>query len=796
MSALLQDLRYSLRTLSRAPGFTVVAVLVIALGIGANTAMFTFANAYVLKPLPFPDAERLVLVTDIRLAEEGATRETNHGDYTDFRLHARAFESVGAGRLAAFTVTGGDAPEAVSGMQVSAGLFRTLGVMPRLGRVFTADEAAPGGPRAVVLSHSLWQARFGSRTDALGRSIELDGNHYTVVGVMPPSFRYPDRQCRLWTALQLPASERKHAVHIVARLRPETPLRAAAAELASIVSHSDNSTERGAQVALTTLYDGLNYRSEARAGLMVLLSVVAFVLLIACANVANLLLARAAARSHEIAVRMALGAGRVRIARQVLTESLVISLLGGCFGLALGVFGIRVLLAAAPARMFPLGGIEPDGNVLVFTAAASVLSGMVFGLAPALRASAAHLSDRLKQGGRSAVGQPGRGRLRQALVIAELAPAVALLIGAGLLAKSFVHLQSVDLGFRPHNVFLTELMVGESRFTEPRQRSLLVEQAIEAAARIPGVTAAGMISRIGRNTGGNIAIDGHAQAAPGREVWAARRSASADYFRAMGIPLRAGRSFDERDSATAPRVAVINETMAKRFWPGENAVGRMLRFTSGERQAWFTVIGIVGDDRQNLFGRIPPEVYVDYRQEPTSTAMLIVHSASHPAELATALRSEVRRVDPYQPLASVQSLEQGVADSAAPERITAQFLGASAAIALVLAISGLYGVIAYSMSQRRHEFGVRMALGASRGDLLRLVIGQGAVLAGIGLAVGLAIAFGVSRLLSALLFGVSSTDPLIFTAVPLTLGAAAMVACYIPARRAAALDPVAAIRTD
>ncbi len=796
MASFAQDLRYALRTLGRTPGFTAVAVLVIALGIGANTAIFTFTNAYLLRPLPFPDSGRLAMITGIRVPQNRLTRATTDADFAAFRRHARSFEAIGAGRLAGFSLSHDGRTEQISGMEVTSGLLRTLAVTPHIGRSLAASDDQPGAPPVVILSYGLWQERFGARADVLGRTVRLNGVQYAVAGVMPGNFRYPGRECRLWTSLQLPAAARGREIHIVGRLRRGVPLPAAAAEMASILSGSGIETDRGAQVALATLYDGLNYRSEAGPASLVLLVAVGFVLLIACANVANLLLARGAARSHEIAVRMALGAGRLRIAGQALTESLVISVAGGVLGLWLGTAGLKLLLATAPARMFPLGGIEPDWNVLLFTAAAALVSGVLFGLAPAVQASAVRLGDRLKQGGRAAAGAPSRGRLRRVLVIAELAPAVVLLIGAGLLLKSFAKLQSVELGFRPQNVLVTELTLSETRYAGPEQRAHFIAQALEAAARVPGVTAAGMISRFGRNTGGVVAVAGQPAPEAGRGVWAVCRSTSADYFRAMGIPLRAGRYLNVRDTAGAQRVVVINETMARRFWPGESPVGRAVRLTTGEPQGWMTIVGVVGDERQNLFGAIPPEMYVHYPQAPPDTAMLVVHAPSHAAEAAGALRAEIRRVDPDQQLASIGAMEQRVADSAAPERLIAQFLGMSAAIALLMAISGLYGVIACSVLQRRHELGVRMALGAARGDVLRLVLKQGAVLATIGIGLGLGIAFAVSRVMAGLLFGVNATDPYIFTAVPAILGLSAMIASYVPARRAASLDPVVALRME
>ncbi len=785
MSSATQDLRYAFRMLARNPGFTAVAVMAVALGIGANTAMFTHVNAYLLRPLPFPGAGRLVLVNDVRQRQKRIVRGPQYREMAEWRRHSREFEDLAAYRGVFWNLTGADQPELVQGLAVSANFFRTLGVRPQIGRDFIAEEAVPGGGRSVVLSYSLWQKHFAGR-DALGSTILLTGVPHTVVGIMPVDFRFPDSERRLWTPLRLGSSE-SSGVQVLGRLRSGASIASAAAELGSFI-------EGGGRVRIITLHEAVNHLRHARAPVLVLFAAVGFVLLIACANVANLMLGRAVARAKEIAIRTTMGATRMRIVRQVLTESLVLSAAGGALGLALGLVAVKVLLATTPAYMLPLGGMDPDRSVLLYTAAVSVLSGLLFGMAPAFHVSRARLNETLKEGGRS-FSAAGRGWLRRALVVAEIAPALVLLIGAGLLLKSFAKMQSVQLGFRPENVMSTELLLPPAKYPRPTQRSTFIDQALENVARIPGVTAAGMVNGLEHGGRKAIAVEGQAASASrDRENFAGYRTASPEYFRAMGIPLRAGRAFTERDTAAAPRAVIVNESMAKRFWPGESPLGRMVRFTEGDTQDWMTVVGIAGDDRQSITGEVWAEMYAPYRQDPPIVATVVAHSAADAAGTASAIRTAIRAVDKDQPVANLRLMEERLADSVAPQRLTTLLLGAFAAVAFLLAVVGLYGVISYSVSQRTHEMGIRMALGAARGDLLRLIVGQGLVLAAIGIGIGLALAFGVTRLMSALLFGVSATDPFIFAAVPAALAVVAIMAAYIPAHRAAGLDPLAALR--
>ena len=799
-----QDLRYGFRMLANSPGFTAVAALTLALGIGANSAIFTLVNAYLLRPLPVAEPGRLVLISEIQAAK-GFVGSVSFPTYLDWREQNQVFEELAAVRGEDFNLTGTDEPERLYGARVSAGFFRTLGVRPILGRGILSEEDQPGGARVVVLSRGFWQRRFGAQPDILGQALTLDGERFTVVGVAPSDFRISrTAPYELWVPLALEPNRAGRGTHfllVMARLKPGISIARAQADLTAISSRL--ARQYPENIGWGAMVENLHARlmREARPALLVLLAAVGLVLLIACANLANLLVARGAARQKEIAIRTALGAGRLRVVRQMLTESLLLALLGGGLGLLLALWGVNLLNAIIPAGIQPLQAARADATVLGFTLLVSLATGVLFGLAPALNVSKPDLAQTLKEGGRSSSAAGRHGRLRDSLVVSEVALAMVLLAGAGLLIKSFMRLQQVDPGFRSESALTMELSLPQARYLKPQQRAAFYEQLLERIAGLPGVRAAGACTQLplsGGETIWGLTIEGRPEPGPGEVLQAGHRSVSPDYFRAMSIPLRRGRYFTAQDREGAPGVVIINETMANRFWPNQDPIGKRIRLGAGRSGApWIPIAGVVADVKYSGLDRQPgPEMFLPHLQNPSPRMAIVVRAATEPASLATALRSAVTALDRDQPVANIRTLEKIVSDSVAPRRLTMLLLGIFAALALVLAGVGLYGVISYSVTQRTHELGVRMALGAQPSEVLRLVIGHGMILTMIGVAIGLAGAFALTRFLSSLLFGVTARDPATFLAVALALASVALAACYIPARRATRVDPMVALRYE
>ena len=804
MTQFFQDLRYGFRMLANSPGFTAVAVLTLALGIGANSAIFTLVNAYLLRPLPVAEPGRLVLVSEIQAAK-GFVGSVSFPTYLDWREQNQVFEELAAVRGEDFNLTGTDEPERLYGARVSAGFFRTLGVRPILGRGFLPEEDKPGGARVVVLSRGFWQRRSGARPDILGQALTLDGERFTVVGVAPSGFRISrTAPYELWVPLALEPNRAGRGTHfllVIARLKPGISIERAQADLSAISSRL--ARQYPENFGWGAVVENLHARlmREARPALLVLLAAVGLVLLIACANLANLLVARGAARQKEIAIRTALGAGRLRVVRQMLTESLLLALLGGGLGLLLALWGVNLLNAIIPAGIQPLQAARADATVLGFTLLVSLATGVLFGLAPALNVSKPDLAQTLKEGGRSSSAAGRHGRLRDSLVVSEVALAMVLLVGAGLLIKSFMRLQQVDPGFRSESVLTIELSLPQARYSKPQQRATFYEQLLERIAGLPGVRAAGACTQLSLSGGETIwglTIEGRPEPGPGEILQSGHRSVSPDYFRAMSIPLRRGRYFTAQDREGAPGVVIINETMANRFWPSQDPIGKRIRLGAGRSGApWIPIAGVVADVKYSGLDRQPgPEMFLPHLQNPAPRMAIVVRAAAEPASLATALRSAVTALDRDQPVANIRTLEKIVSDSVAPRRLTMLLLGIFAALALVLAGVGLCGVISYSVTQRTHELGVRMALGAQPSEVLRLVIGHGMILTMIGVAIGLAGAFALTGFLSSLLFGVTARDPATFLAVALALASVALAACYIPARRATRVDPMVALRYE
>jgi putative ABC transport system permease protein len=808
MQTLWQDLHYGARMLLKQPGFTLIAVLALALGIGANTAIFSVVNAVLLRPLPYPNAERLRLIWG-RLPGHGLERlNVSAPEFADYRKRTQSFAEVSVYGQTGFNFTGRGEPERLTGALTSANLFPSLGVAPSLGRNFLPEEDRDGREQVVILSYGLWQRRFGGDPQLIGQSLTLNGKSHVVVGVMPPGFQFPAQEVELWrpiafSAADLGADERgNHWLSALGLLKPGVTETQAQREIDGLArqmqwEHPQNYDDPGWGIALVTLREQLV--GETRWALLVLLGAVGCVLLLACANVANLLLARAAARRREMAVRLALGAGRLRLIRQLLTESLWLALGGGALGVLLAFWGSDWLNALSPADLPRVGKIGLDRRVLLFTGAVSLLTGLLFGLVPAWQASRPALNEVLKEGGRGATD--GRGRLRHLLIVGEIAITLVLLVGAGLLLKSLYRLQQVDPGFDPTNVLTLRLALPRSNYPEPSRQRAFFEQLLARLKTLPGIQAAGAVHNLPLSSGNtrNFAVEGQSEVKLNLEFY----QASPDFFRAMGMRLQAGRYFDERDRADAPFVAVVNETMARLFFANTDPLGKRLKLgTLAGPFPWLTIVGIVKDVKHDgLEAATRPELFVPYLQAPlpdwtVPPMYLVVRTTADAQGQLAAVRGAVRELDKDQPIHNENTLEQLLARSQAARRFNLLLLTLFALTALALAAIGLYGVMAYAVTQRRHELGIRIALGAQTSDVLRLVIGQGLRLTFIGVLCGAGGALVLTRLLKSLLFGVSATDSLTYIVIALLLTAVALVACWIPARRAAKVDPLVALRTE
>lgn len=796
MLGLLQDLRYGLRTLAQNPGFALIATLMLAVGIGANTAIFTLVNAYLLRPMPFPEAERLVLLAETR-AEGNLTSSASFPDYLDWRAQNQVFEDLAAISRSDVNLTGVGEPERLRSYRVTASMFPTFGVKPALGRAFSPQEDRPGGGRVVVIGYGLWQRRFGGRADVLGRTALLDGEPHTVIGVTPAGFRLHTADCEALIPLAMGAADGRRGARVLqvtARLKPGITIERAQSDLSAIASRLAKQYPENAGWGVYVESFRERYVRNARRALTILMTAVAFVLLIVCANVANLLLSRSLDRQKEVAIRCALGAGRLRIVRQMLTESAVMAAAGGGLGAALGLAGVRVIVAMLPERMAPFSGrIGVDGAALGFTALLSLLTAMVFGLAPAIAASRAGLSAVMNDGQRGS-HSASRPRLRGGMVAAEMALAVVMMVSVGVLLRNFVRLVSQDPGFRPENVLTTELTLSEKSYTTPERRAAFFERVLERVAAAPGVRSAAAASLLpmgGGDSSWSVAIEGRPD-----ETFSGYRVVTPDYFRTLGVPLRKGRPLSPEDRAGAPLVAVVNLAMAKRFWPNEDPLGK--RFKLGGHDStrpWTTVVGVAGDTADFGFGASErPALFAPSAQQPAATMSLAVRTAMDPASVTSALREAVRAVDPNQPIARVRSFEQIVRDSMAVPRVLVRLLGVFAALALALAGVGLYGVVAYSVRRRTHELGVRIALGARPARVVGMVLRQGMSLAAIGLVTGGAGGLAATHWLASWQDGVEPCDPVTFALVTIALGAAAAAACIAPARRATRVDPILALR--
>ncbi len=810
MQTLLQDLRYGARMLRKQPGFTSIAIITLALGIGANTAIFSVVNAVLLRALPVAEPDRLVMVYE---ANRGSDRgSVAPGNYLTWKAQQSVFEEIGAFHPQNFTLAGNDGAEMLEGVRVTANLFGLLRAVPSLGRAFTSEEDRPGRERVVILSHGLWQRRFGGAQDIVGQSVTLDDKPCAIVGVMPKDFGFPTDSIDLWMPAGLDAERgldgmTGRILQVMARLKSQRAIEQARAEMSVI-------TQRMAQENPGFNADlGANIvplREVVVSGwhriLLVLFGVVACVLLIACANVANLLLARAAIRTRETAIRVAVGASRLRIVRLLLLESLLLAGAGGLVGLLIAWWGVDALVALSPSDLLRASGVGVDANVVWFTFALTLLTGLLFGLAPALKSSKPDLNESLKKGSRGA--RAGAG-LRSALVVLEIALSLLLLAGAGLLVRSFLRLQSVDPGFDPHNVLTLRLSLPEARYPEAHQVISFYQQLTERLGRIPGVESVAATHALPLGGQGGVRpfiVEGRPRQEPGRPPDVQYRMVGPGYFRSMKIALIRGRDFTKQDEGQAAGVVIINQALQRRYFPGEDPVGKRITL-GGYENHWGEIIGVVGDVRHWWAGaEAQPEMYWDYSQawlarSPTLSRLrrsltLALRTGGDPQSLIQDVRREVIALDKALPVSSVRTMDERMGASVAGPRFNTLLLSLFAALALILAVVGLYGVISYTVAECTHEFGIRMALGAQTSDVLRLVIGQGMMLTLAGVGIGLLASFGLTRLMKDMLFGVGPTDPLTFVAIAILLTAAALLACYLPARRATKVDPMVALRCE
>jgi putative ABC transport system permease protein len=811
MQSLWQDIRYGWRLMWRNPGFTAGAVATLALGIGANSAIFSLVNVLSLKPLAYHDPTRVAFVLGWDLEEQDLLFNLRLADYIDLQERARSLESIAAYTYVNANLTGGDIPERAQAYRVTANTFSLLGVQAAIGRVLQPDDGREGHEDVVVLGHGLWQRRFGGDPSIVGRRVEVNGRPCEVVGVMPARFEFPVFNFKgdLWMPWPMTDAGRGQAeggqsTTVVARVRSGVSYAQAQAELDSLMSAfatAHPETNRGLGGRLVRM-DRLD-EEQAGAALAILPVTVALVLMLACANVANLLLARGISRNRELAVRAAVGASRLRIGRQLLIEGLMLALAGGAAGLVLAMAaleGLRLLLPEMILTTMPhIDELGVDEVTLGFTLVVSFGTSLIFGLLPAWRAARGHFHDGLKESAASG-GSQGTRRLRTTLVVSEVALSTVLLVGAGLLVRSYSSLQRVDPGFVPEGVLTMALTLPDYKYPEPPQRLQFYERSLERISALPGVRSAGYVNVLPFSTydrGTRLVVENAPPPEPGREPSVAYRIASPGYLEALHVPVVEGRSFDARDRAGALRVALVNRALAHRFPGAGSPVGRRVRLGREQDSPWITVVGVVGDVHHSQLTESPePEIYLPMAQAPASMMMLAVRSEQRPEDLIRAVRTEINAVDPAQPVYHVKTMAELVGDSLLGSSTSAIFMTVFGALALLLAAIGVYGVVAYGMSLRTREFGLRIALGATPRDLLALVLRQGLLMVGLGVAIGAAGALGVSQLMAGVLYGVTPGDPLTYIAVAGILGVMGLVACSLPAWRASRIQPVAALRAD
>ena len=806
MESLFSDFRYAVRNLIKRPGFTAIAVVTLAVGIGANSAIFSGVYALILKPLEFPDLDRIVTVWDKNPSRGVERNEVSMANYLDWKAQSQSFEHLALERWWSSNLTGGDTPERVQGQLVTADFFDVVGVKPFKGRAFLEDENQPGKDGVAIITYSLWQKRFGSDPNILDKTVMTNGIARKVVGVLPAEFNYP-KGSEIYAPIALTPeiikSRRFHTYYVIGKLKPNVTLRTAQAEMDTITArlaaqYPEANTGLGANV-FPVVADTVRVYSTA---MWVMMAAVGFVLLIACANVANLMLARASGRRKELALRAAIGATRWRIIRQLLVEAFIIALLGGAAGVVVAFWGIDLLRAGNPgeAAQYAPGWNHFGINipVLLFTFGISLLSGVLFGLAPAWHFSKPDLNDALKEGGRQ--GTPASQRLRSALVVAEVALSLMLLIGAGLMFRSFVALLNTSPGFNPEGVLTMVLNLPATQYKEDAQRAAFYSELIQRVQKLPGVQSAAVVSHVplgGSNASNSFLIEGAPEPKPGQENEGRYRVCSPDYFQTMGISLLKGRTFNDQDRAESKPVIIVNETLARRYWPNGDALGKRMRFEGPvDKNPWREVVGIVQDVKHELNLPVTPDYYLPHAQDSWGGMVFVARTTVDPASMSAAIRKEVLAIDKNQPVFDVKTMNEVRAISVAVYSFGSATMAIFALVALLLAAVGIYGVMAFAVTQRTQEIGIRMALGARAIDVLTLVVRSGMFLAAVGIVIGLVGALAITRLLASLLFGVSPTDLLTFGLVTMGLLLVAVFACYIPARRATKVDPLVALRYE
>jgi putative ABC transport system permease protein len=807
-----QDLRYGVRMFSSCPGFTLAAIIALALGVGANTAIFSVVNALLIRPLPYKDPDQLVMVWEHYQKDGSPHNLAAPANLIDWKEQNHSFEGMAAfSTPTSHNFTGGDAPERIVGIRVSAGFFQILGVKTEIGRLFIDEEDQPNNNFVFIIAHSLWQRRFGGDPNVINKTFMLSGRSHMLVGVLPPSFKMPPdfqystlEDIEMWTPLALPPEARQrrssHPYNVIARLRPGVTLDMAQTEMNAIANHLQQvfpGSNKDWGVAVSPMK--VEFSGRISLVVFILFGAVCFVLLIACANVANLLLARATVRQKEIALRSAIGATRLRLIRQMLTESVLLALLGGLLGALLARLGVSILIALRPGNIPRIGDVNIDGRVLAYTLIIAVLAGVFFGLAPALHLSKPNINENLGQGSWGGGQAQRSNRLRGLLVLLEIALALVLLVGAGLMIRSFLRLRQVNPGFNCTNVLAFQMTLPSVKYKSGAESEAFYEQVLQRLKALPGVEAAARVSELpfsGDQFDNTFTIEGRPPASPGKDPHANLRIISHDYFRVMGIPFRRGRAFTEQETSDRQGAVIINEAMAGHFWAGEDPIGKRMTIDIGEKGPR-TIVGVVGDIRHYALNVEPkPEMYVLTLPMSQRTMNMVVRFVNNPESLAASARREVQAIDKDQPIYSIATMEKVIDKSVADQRFIMLLLSILASVALILAVVGIFAVMSYWVTQRTHEFGIRMALGAQRRDILKLVIGEGMVLTGCGVALGIIIAFILTRIMSGTLYQVSTTDLISFFSGSLLLGSVALLATVIPGYRATKVDPMVALRAE